>query len=227
MRKTRFAPGNYYHIYNRGQNKQQIFLNARDYMRFLFLLLHMQGKAPLVHTTRLLKSVKSIDEIKLDSDTYNKIIQTKIIELVQYALMPNHFHLLVYETEEGGISRYMQRLQNSYTKFFNTKYDRTGHLFQGPFGAAPVKNGEQLLYLSAYIHANPLDIKEFRDMPEKYPWSSYQDFTTKNRWPDLLKPGIILDQFRDSNDYLNFVKKSGAKSSSFDFKTGRHDGFIV
>jgi putative transposase len=177
----------------------------------------MQGTTPLVHITRLLKNKKSMDEVKMHEEDVDKIAQTKIVELVQFTLMSNHFHLILYETEENGISRYMQRVLNAYTKYFNTKYDRTGHLFQGPFGAVPVKTDEQILHLSAYIHLNPKAIRKYREQPEDYIWSSYGDFVGKNRWEKLLKPHIILDQFTDKDDYYNFVKNSIANEPKFKF----------
>lgn len=125
--------------------------------------------------------------------------------------MPNHFHLTVYEEKERGISQYMQRILNAYTKYFNTKYERAGHLFQGPFKAVHAKTNEQLIYLSAYIHLNPREIKEWKDKEKNYTWSSYQDYIGKNRWDGLLKPDIIMDQFNTKQEYEHFVKTSGAK----------------
>lgn len=226
MRKTRFAPGNYYHIYNRGANKQPIFLEDRDFLRFLFLVLHMQGKEPLTQITRLLKKKKSLDEIELEDGLLDKIVNSKIVELVQFAVMTNHFHLVLYETEENGISRYMQRVSNAYTKYFNTKYDHSGHVFQGPFGAVPVRTDEQILHLSAYVHLNPKAIKKFRNNPESYPWSSYQDFTNENRWEKLLKPQIILDQFKDTEEYSKFVQNSILNYSD-DFDSVKHQVFNI
>ena len=223
MRKTRFAPGNYYHIYNRGTNKQDVFLHRRDYLRFLFLITHMQAAAPLPHITRLLHGIENLSDIQLEAEIKEKIVSSKIVELVSFALMTNHFHLLLYETEEQGISRYMQRVLNSYSKFFNTKYERSGHLFQGPFGAVHVRTDEQLLYLTAYIHSNPISIKEYEESPHEYEWSSYTDFVSENRWPELLKPGIVLEQFTDGKHYKRFVEETGAKKHHhFDFKTGQH-----
>lgn len=211
MRNTRFAPGNYYHVYNRGSNKQQIFFNDKDYLRFLFLITHMQANFPLTHTSRLLKDAKSIDEVELEENYKDILKDSKNVELVCYSLMPNHFHLLLYEAEESGISRYMQRVLNAYTKFFNKKYDKTGHLFQGPFGAVPVRTDEQILYLSAYIHANPIAVVKDIKRLEKYQWSSYVDYVNDNRWPHLLNPSIVIEQFADGDDYKKFVEKSGAK----------------
>ena len=125
--------------------------------------------------------------------------------------MPNHFHLIVYELKEGGIAQYMQRVLCAYTKYFNAKYKKTGHLFQGPYKAVNVERNDQLLYLSTYIHRNPRELLKWKNKEQLYPWSSYQDFIKENRWEELLKQDIILKQFPNKEDYDEFVKSSPAK----------------
>ena len=110
-----------------------------------------------------------------------------------------------------GIPRYLQRVETGYAKYFNAKYKKRGHLFQGPFRAVPVETNDQLLYLSAYIHRNPRDIKEWGGKEATYPWSSYQDFIGENRWGELLEQDIILHQFSRNNTYRKFLKTSTAK----------------
>lgn len=147
----------------------------------------------------------------ITEEQIHKILKNQYIELVNFILMPNHFHLLVQERQEKGISRYMQRILNSYTKYFNTKYDKSGHLFQGPFQVVHIKNNEQLLHLSAYIHRNAREIKGWKNKEEKYFWSSYQDYIEKNRWGKLLRTDMILEQFSHPEEYKNFVDTSGIK----------------
>jgi putative transposase len=133
--------------------------------------------------------------------------------LINFTLMPNHFHLIIRELKEGGISQYMQRVLNAYTKYYNTKYKISGHLFQGPFQIVYIKNDNQLLYLSAYIHRNPGEIKEWTGKEHIFPYSSYQDCINKNRWGELLKTDIITEQFSTGEKYKSFVETSGAKDS--------------
>lgn len=133
------------------------------------------------------------------------------VELNAFAVMPNHFHLFAQEKEEKGISLYLQRVQNAYAKYFNAKYKKRGHLFQGYFKAVAVETDEQLLYLSAYIHRNPRDLQEWKNRECDYPWSSYQDYAKKNRWGQLLIPNITLDQFSSKSSYRKFVDTSTAK----------------
>ena len=149
----------------------------------------------------------------IDNDTQNDIILNRFVELVSFALMPNHFHLIVKETKEGGMGKYMQRVLNSYTKYFNTKYSISGHLFEGPYKAVHVEDNEQLLHLSAYVHLNPRELNEWSKRGDLFPWSSYQDYVKENRWGKMLKNEIVLEQFKNKEEYNKFVKTSGVKKS--------------
>lgn len=210
-RKFRFAPDSYYHICNRSNNEQPLFLDEKDYARFLFSALFYQAPVPFNNLGRQSSYFVKHLMFNISSDTLEKVISTRKVELNIFTIMPNHFHLLLQEKTRKGISLYLQRLQNSYAKYFNTKYKKRGHLFQGTFRAVPVETDEQLLYLSAYIHRNPRKIKEWKDSEVKYPWSSYQDLVKKNRWGELLRPDIILNQFSSTNAYCKFVETSTAK----------------
>jgi putative transposase len=143
-----------------------------------------------------------------------KIEKNRYVDLVAFTLMPNHFHLIVYEKEESGISRYMQRVLNAYTKYFNTKYKKSGHLFQGPYQFTRVEDNNQLLHLSAYIFRNPRELKNWSGKESKYLWSSYQDHLYRNRWGALLKFQIISEQFKNSKEYGEFVKSNSAKTDN-------------
>ncbi len=211
MRKFKTIPGEYYHIYNRGNNKQNIFENKRDWVRFLFLILHFQSPVIFENINYNISNFTEHSMFNISKKTLKKITENRTVELVNFTNMPNHFHMTVKEVEENGISSYMQRIQNSYTKYFNIKNKKSGHLFQGPYNIVHVKNNEQLLHLSAYIHRNPREIKQWKNKEEKYFWSSYQDYINKNRWGELLKPRIILDQFSDKREFKNFVDTSGTK----------------
>lgn len=210
IRKTKIAPGEYYHIFNRGNNKQKIFLRERDWIRFLFLILHLQSPVVIYNIGNTTANFIRHRVFNISKKTQEKILENKTIELVCFAQMPNHFHLIIKEIKEGGISQYLQRIQDAYTKYFNIKYGLSGHLFQGPFKAVRIRNNEQLLHLSAYIHRNPREIKNWLGKEIGYPWSSYQDYI-KNRWGDFLETKIILDQFSNSKEYKEFVDTSGTK----------------
>ena len=207
MRKINIIPDEYYHIYNRGNNKQNIFMEEKDWLRFLFLILYFQSPVTFYN----INVGHRVSHVSVSKKTLEKILSNRTVELISFANMPNHFHMIVKEISNNGISRYMQRILNSYTKYFNTKYKKSGHLFQGPFQIKHIENNEQLLHLSAYIHRNPREIKEWKNKEHLYPWSSYQDYINKNRWGDILKTQIILDQFSNNNEYKDFIETSGVK----------------
>ena len=152
-----------------------------------------------------------------DDNAKNQIIKERFVELTGFALMPNHFHLIVKETKEGGMGKYMHRVLNSYTKYFNTRYSISGHLFEGPYKAVHVEDNEQLLYLSAYIHLNPKELNEWEKKEDSLTWSSYQDYVKENRWGEILKTQIIIEQFKDKKEYRSFVQTSGAKELKKEF----------
>lgn len=211
MRKIKFIPGSYYHIYNRSNDEKSIFLDKKDYARFLFSILFYQSSVPFYNLGRQASYFVRRSVFNILPDVVRKVITERMVELNSFAIMPNHFHLLVQEKIEKGISSYLQRIQNGYAKYFNTKYVKRGHLFQGAFRAVPVETDEQLLYLSAYIHRNPRELEKWENKEVDYSWSSYQDLVKQNRWGELLKPGIILDQFSNSDTYYDFLKTSTAK----------------
>lgn len=213
MRKIQITPGEYYHIFNRGNNKQKIFTDQRDWARLLFLVVYFQSPLNFFNLSRQISHYVKHRVFNISEDVETKICRGRYVELINFTIMPNHLHLTLCEFEEGGIAKYMQRILNSYTKYFNTKYEKVGHLFQGPYKAVYIKNNEQLLYLSTYIHRNQREIEEWKGKEDLYPWSSYQDYVNKNRWGNLLKSESILSQFPNKNEYLNFVKTSPAKDN--------------
>jgi len=211
MRKIKFASGSYYHLCNRSNDEQPIFLDERDYTRFLFFILFCQSPVPFFNISRQISYFVRHSVFNIPEITLNAILAKRYVEINAFAIMPNHFHICAQQKSEGGISRYLQRIQDGYARYFNAKYGKRGHLFQGPFRAVSVETNEQLLYLSAYIHRNPRSIAEWRGKELKYPWSSYQDCVQKNRWSELLQPSIFLNQFANTKSYGRFIETSTAK----------------
>ena len=211
MRKVSIVEGEYYHVYNRGNNKRDIFLKEEDWARFLFLILFFQSSIPVHHVGKFVSRFVKHRVFDISKKQKEKLIANRFVELNNFALMPNHFHLTVRNLTSDGLSKYMQRVLNAYTKYFNAKYGISGHLFQGPFQVVAIKDDRQLLHLSAYIHKNPCELKRWRKKEHIYPWSSYQDYLEPNRWDGLLAPEIILGQFENSAEYREFIKTSPAK----------------
>ncbi|MFQ5540789.1 MAG: transposase [Candidatus Paceibacteria bacterium] len=213
MRHTPLVTGEYYHVYNRGAFKQTLFRKRADYLRFLFPLLYFQSPILFTNLSRTTKDFTFEEGFFVSPEETNDILLNRYVELTAFCLMPNHYHLLVKQTEDGGIEKYMQRIGTSYTKYFNTRYETSGRIFQGYFQAKHVSDNHQLLYLSAYIHRNPRELSQWKDREFEYPWSSLQDFTEANRWGGLLLSDIIADQFENTpnSNYRDFVETSTAK----------------
>ncbi len=213
-RKRAIAPGEYYHVFNRAAHKREIFKEKNDWARFLFNILYLQSPHLFKNVSRLTGTFTPTLGFDVAIPDIEEVLKKRVVELVVFALMPNHFHLLVKEREEGGMADYMQRVLISYTKYFNAKYEASGHVFQGPYKTVHVKSDTQLLYLSTYIHRNPRELAEWRAREFEYPWSSLQDFTEANRWGGLIMPEIITGQFdgTEKSNYADFVKTSPAKT---------------
>lgn len=211
MRSLEISVGEYYHIYNRGVHKQPIFHNNTDYARFLFLLLFLQSPRTFTNISRPVQHFVQHSVFNISHEDMKDIEQERYVELIAFCVMQNHFHLLIKEEKEGGVARYMQRVLNGYSKYYNTRYKKSGHVFQGPYRAVHMGANEQLLHLSAYIHRNPREISAWKNKEHLYPWSSYQDFIEKSRWGSLLVPEIILEQFKSKKEYGKFLHTSPAK----------------
>lgn len=190
-RTTFLANGEYYHIFNRGVAKMNVFTNSFDYRRFLKTIQYYQVEGPKPRFSIFSSSTQSLNTNK------------KVISLITYCLMPNHFHLLVRQEKDGGISEFVSKLVNSYTKYFNTKYNRVGPLFQGQFKAVHIENNEQLLHVHRYIHLNPV-VSYLQKHLEDYKWSSYSEYVSQTT--GMCMKEVILAQFSSTEEYTEFIQ---------------------
>lgn len=202
-RLSPLVTGEYYHVFNRGVNKQPIFLDRRDYHRALELIKFysfVNTGFKYSHFTKL--SVERRATILEELRKGNK----KLVEFTCFVLMPNHFHFLIKQLEDGGISKFLSKFQNSYTRYFNTKNERIGPLLQGYFKSIRVEDNSQLLHLSRYIHLNPFTSFVIKDLValKQYSWSSYPQYL--NHGPNqICNMEIILSQFQSPLQYKEFV----------------------
>lgn len=194
MRKTKFANGEYFHIYNRGTDKRDVFLDEYDYFRFLRSMEEFNRVEPI-------GSLYIKDQLSERGVAAGPLQEEKLVEIIAFCLNPNHFHLILKQEKEGGISEFMKRVGGGYTGHFNFRYKRTGVLFQGKFKAIHIDSNEYLLYLSAYVNGNNLvhNTKIFRSSLENY---------LKNKKDNLCNPEVILSQFQKRGDYKDFVKSN-------------------
>ena len=134
--------GDTYHVYNRGVDKREIFLDKSDYLRFYISLDFFNSIKPVIN----------FESAKVRKDKND--IGDKLVEVIAYSLLPNHFHLLLKQNVDGGISEFMKRVTGGYTSYFNSKLERSGSLLQGTFKKVPIQSQEQLQYLMAYVNEN-------------------------------------------------------------------------
>lgn len=201
-RAIQFTTGYYYHVLNRGVEQREIFLNEDHHLRFLELIWFYQRD----HGRRFSLLSSPQRESLIASHT-----GSLLVEIICYTLMPNHFHLFLKQAQDGGVTKYMRRISDGYSRYFNVIHHRSGHLFQGNFLAVAVDSDEQAMHLSRYTHINGT-IAGLADSPEHYPWSSYHEYLSKRAGP--CNKEIILSQFASvaaykkfTDDYLDYARK--------------------
>lgn len=200
-RKIPLVNDEVYHVFNRGINRQPTFTSILEYKRAQETLNFYKFQKPPISLSKFLRleDNKQRDILKILQQS------KKLVEIFCYCLMPNHFHFLLKQAEDKGISKFLSNLQNSYTKYFNTKHERDGSLFLDQFKAVRVETDEQLIHLSRYIHLNPHTgyiTKTLEELGE-YPWSSFPDYLAGQS--QVINVGYILSFFGSSKKYKEFV----------------------
>ncbi len=196
-----FINGDYYHVFNRGTARQPVYSNKRDYDRFLLTLAYYQYENPSLKLSRFL-TLPHLEQLEYLSLHHNP--KEKLVEIICYCLMPNHFHLILRQVLPNGISKFMRQVLNSYTRFYNAKHERPGPLFQGSFKAILIETDEQLIHLSRYIHLNPLVSGVVRDIDFlDFPWTSFKVILQHKS--ALVNAEPILSHFSSIEDYKTFV----------------------
>lgn len=182
-----FAADEYYHVYNRGVEKRDIFIDDQDYTVFLGLLK---------------KYLSPIAKVRSPNSNRHKFESlSSQLDLITYCLMPNHFHLLFYQYNEEAITKLMRRVVTGYVMYFNNRYKRVGTLFQGRYKAAHINADAYLHHISRYIHMNP---KEYKTDPN----SSLPYYLGHKKIPTWLKPNAILELFdNDPKQYEKFLNE--------------------
>ncbi|MEK7647241.1 MAG: transposase [Patescibacteria group bacterium] len=197
--------GEWYHVYNRGVEKRRIFLDNEDYARFLFHLYECNNSVTLPDTA----FKRRIREVNFAMDN-----RDRLVDVMAFSLMPNHFHILVRPCQDNGISSFMQRVSVAYTKGFNKKYQRVGALFQGPYKAKLADKGAYLQHILVYILTNALDIykpdwkdrgmgnlKEAKRFLENYRYSSYLSaMGGKDVFNFIIDKGSLRDAVESPKD---------------------------
>lgn len=202
IRKVILTDNQIYHIFNRAIDRQTIFTTKWEYKRAIETLKYYRfANLPF----------KFSQSLNLPKDDRQKIIlelsrkNEKLVEFIAFCIMPNHFHFLIKQLKPNGISKFISDFTNSYTRYFNTKHERKGHLFEGLFKAVLVESEEQLMHLSRYIHLNPVAsfiIKQ--EELENYNWSSFPEYLELSD-ENLCDKGLVMSMFSTLEEYKKFV----------------------
>lgn len=201
-RKVVFTNEEIYHVFNRGVELRPTFTDKREFTRAVEgLSYYRYAHLPLKLSKFLV--LAEPEKSKLIQKITNE--HQKLVEIICYCLMPNHFHLLLKQKMENGISIFTSNFTNSYTKYFNTRHERVGPLFQGVFKAVHIESDEQLIHVSRYIHLNPVSSYIIEpDQLNTYQWSSlpqYVDLDSR----EIADPETVLNLFPSKEKYKEFV----------------------
>ncbi|MBM3261743.1 hypothetical protein FJY93_05035 [Candidatus Kaiserbacteria bacterium] len=192
-----------YHVLNRGVDKRDIFMDASDYLRFVHDMWEFNDIAPTQHAHH---SFKNLD--LRNPNFTEKNAGTAIVDIHGWCLMKNHYHLLLSERVEGGLTKFLRKLNVGYANYFNERHEREGSLFQGRTKRVLIERDAHFMHILHYIHFNPLDfvstasgwrehaiekITDAKRQLELYRWSSYHDYCGKKNFPSILTRDLFSD----------------------------------
>lgn len=207
-----------YHALNRGVDKRTIFMDSQDYARFVHDLFEFNTTRPATQTARSISHMSDIVSRTSNQNSprlYTEVAHERLVDIHGWCLMHNHYHLLLSERVEGGLSQFLRKLNVGYAKYFNERYDRSGTLFQGRTKKVHINTDAHLLHILNYIHLNPLDTldgaAEWRNrlvtnsehalnFLHTYKWSSFNDYAGKRNFPSILTTSFFNEVF--SGDYF-------------------------
>ncbi|MBI2103417.1 transposase [Candidatus Woesebacteria bacterium] len=192
-----------YHVFNRGIEKRNTFTSKREFDRAILTIDYYRHSKPFMRLSKALllnieERSKFFEQLKNNGD--------KQVSIISYCLMPNHFHFLLKQNQDSGISRFVSNFSNSYTRYFNTRNKgRVGPLFQGIFKSVLVEDDNQLMHVHRYIHINPATSYVVKSSElENYPWSSLPEYLGKTKF-GICDKEIILNNFKTTRSYGKFI----------------------
>lgn len=207
MRKQKLVSDNIYHIYNRGVERRQIFLDIHDYGRFVRNLSIFNDEQPISNS--IYRNIEKTEKKR-----------KPIVDILAFCLMPNHYHLLLKQRTDDGITKFMRKLGDGYVKYFNLRYNRVGTLFQGKFKSVLIEDNSQFLYIPHYIHLNPLDlhcadwrekgiksVKKALEFLESYQWSSYSNYIGESNFSFILDKNFLNDYSISPKSYKKDISE--------------------
>ena len=224
MRKIKFEVGKYYHLFNRGANKAEIFRDDSDKWRFLQALFLFNNNES---SYRILYEIERENKGKINFNllrefiTKNEKERKPLVKVIADCLMPNHFHLIIQQVQENGISSFMHKFGTGYTNYINNKYKKSGSLFQGPYKAIEIENDEYMKYLLVYINVlNPgqliepklkeegiKEIDKILNFAAQYDWSTNKEYLG-TRKSIIIDKDILENIFPTAERYAEFVRET-------------------
>ena len=197
-------------------------MNDQDYWRGIFSLYEFNDSKPVIIRGRRESRKKYLNKAvgvgQIGQSPALTSSRDKLVSILAFVFMPNHIHLLLRQEKEGGISRFLQKLNTGHAKYFNEKYKRVGPLFQGRFKAVHIENNEYLKTIFVYIHTNPLaiiepgwkekgisDAKKSKEFLEDYRWSSYLDYLGWDNFPSVTQRDFLEQVFDNKEEIRSFV----------------------
>ncbi len=225
MRKTLFVNEQFYHIYNRGVDKRKIFQSPDDYERFIKSLFYFND-------INILGGLH-LGDLKIGASGPGPDSRERLVDIIAWCLMPNHFHLILRQRQDGGVSKFLQKLVSGYTTYFNIKNDRSGVLLQGAFKSKHIQTDSYLMHAVRYVHLNPVAIIEpqwetrgikdwkgalkFLDL---YRWSSHSDYTGVENFSSLIHKEHLPHYSTLTRNYVQFLSQWLLKNRWFErFRT--------
>ncbi|MBI5469694.1 transposase [Candidatus Kaiserbacteria bacterium] len=206
MRKIKFSENKFYHLYNRGVDKRLIFVSEEDYSRFeAYLYLLNDIDSPRVSNLFAKRKKASV---------YDNARNDRLVAIGAYCLMPNHFHMLLSPLIEGGVSKFMQKLQTAYTMYFNNKRDRRGSLFESTFRASTIARDQDLKYAVTYIHLNPAKLfdSNWKEL-QGYEFESVASKALQYRYSSIGEFAANKFVITSPDEYPMFVKRINSLDS--------------
>ena len=220
IKRPPLVNGEIYHIVVRAVEDSKLFRDEKDYLRKIHNLFEFNDSNPTKWQYRQYYENGSRDIIKREK-------RNLLSEILTFCLMPNHIHLLVRQLVDGGISKFMRKIGAGYGIYYNNKYKRSGHIFQGKYRAVHVKSDQQLQTVFVYIHTNPVSLimpdwkeKGIKDVDrainflESYKWSSYPDYLQNKNFPSLTSREFLTETIGGVepcrelvNDWLKYKKE--------------------
>ncbi|KKT26487.1 MAG: hypothetical protein UW11_C0011G0018 [Parcubacteria group bacterium GW2011_GWA2_43_9b] len=204
-----------YHALNRGVDKRKIFMDDKDYYRFIHDLFEFNDQQRVQSNFYRFNAKSHAVRVREIKRRERKLL----VKIHAFCLMPNHYHLLLSPLVEDGVAMFMQKLNGGYVQYFNKRHERTGTLFERKYKFVIVNNQAHFIHLPYYIHLNPLDMTapEWRerkinnlnkalDFLDNYKWSSHLDYLGKNNFPSVTQRDFLLEVFGGNDGYRKMLK---------------------